>query len=124
MKVVSPESLPPTSAAASLHSLRVYDQVQVWRDRQDLDPEAWGWAVKRGKLLPVYTTKVSAPAPAPASLLKLFKCNCKKECRNSRCTCYKNGLKCSTMCGECRVGSYLNCQDPTTIENEDTGDEI
>ena len=40
MKVVSPESLPPTSAVASLHSLRVYHQVQIWRDRQDLDPEA------------------------------------------------------------------------------------
>ena len=120
MKAVSPESLPPTSAVASLHSLRVYHQVQVWRDLQDLDPEAWGWVVKRGKLLPVYTTK----APAPASLLKLFRCNCKKECRNSRCTCYKNGLKCSAMCGECKGVSCLNCQDPTTIENEDTGDEI
>eukprot|EP00794_Sanderia_malayensis_P002072 gene2072-2349_t len=120
MKVVSPESLPPTSAAASLHSLRVYHQVQVWRDRQDLDPEACGWIVKARKLLPVYTTK----APAPAKLLKLFRCNCKKECRNSRCTCYKNGLKCWTMCGECRGVSCLNCQDPNRLENEDTDDEV
>ena len=39
MKVVSPESLPPTSAAASFHSLRVYHQVQVRRGQDDLDPE-------------------------------------------------------------------------------------
>ena len=39
MKVVSPESLPPTSAAASFHSLRVYHQVQVWRGQDDLDSE-------------------------------------------------------------------------------------
>ena len=36
MKVVSPESLPPTSAAASFHSLHVYHQVQVWKGREDL----------------------------------------------------------------------------------------
>ena len=120
MKVVSPESLPPTSAAASFHSLRVYHQVQVWKGREDLDPELWGWIVKGSRLLPVYTSK----PPAPASLLKLFRCNCKKECKNARCTCFKNGLKCSTMCGECRRVSCLNCQDPAEIENDDMMDEI
>ena len=113
MKVVSPESLPPTSAAASFHSLRVYRQVQVWKGREDLDPELWGWIVKGSRLLPVYTSK----PPAPARLLKLFRCNCKKECKNARCTCLKNGLKCSTMCGECCGVSCLNCQDPAEIEN-------
>ena len=120
MKVVSPESLPPTSAAASFHSLRVYHQVQIWKGREDLDPELWGWIVKGSRLLPVYTSK----PPAPASLLKLFRCNCKKECKNARCTCFKNGLKCSTMCGECRGVSCLNCQDPAEIENDDMMDEI
>ena len=120
MQVVSPESLPPTSAAASFHSLRVYHQVQVWKGREDLDPELWGWIVKGSRLLPVYTSK----PPAPASLLKLFRCNCKKECKNARCTCFKNGLKCSTMCGECRGVSCLNCQDPAEIENDDMMDEI
>ena len=82
MKFVSPESLLSTSAAASFHSLYVYHQVQVWRDQDDLDPELWVWAVKRGTLAPVLTSK----APAPASLLKLFIRNCKKECR--RCSMY------------------------------------
>ena len=75
MKVVSPESLPPNLAAASFHSLRVYHQVQVWKGREDLDPELWGWVVKGNKLFTVYTSK------PPASLLKLFRCSCKKECQ-------------------------------------------
>ena len=41
MKVVSLESLPPTSASASSQSLRVYHQVQVWRGQDDLDPVFW-----------------------------------------------------------------------------------
>ena len=77
MKVVSPENLPPPSADASFHSLRVYHQVQVSKGRKDLDPELWGWVVKGNKLFPVYTSK----PPAPASLLKLFRCNCKKNGR-------------------------------------------
>ena len=120
IKVVSPDSLPPTSAAASFHSLRVYHQVQVWRRQDDLDPELWGWAVKSETLVPVFTSK----ALAPASLLKLFRCNCIKECRSARCACFKNGLKCSAMCGEYRGVSCLNFQDPCEIENGEIIDEI
>ena len=122
MKMVSPESLPPTSASASFHSMRVYHQVQVWKGRDDLDPEEWGWVVKRGKLFPVY----SSQPPAPPSLLKLFRCNCKKECRDCRCTCYKNELKCSNMCGECRGVSCMNCEYPgdnnSSIDNQSEDD--
>ena len=71
MKVVSLESLPPTSAAASFHSLHVYHQVQVWKGREDLDPELRGWVVKGSKLFPVYMSK----PPVPARLLKPFRCN-------------------------------------------------
>ena len=120
MKVVSPQSLPPTLAATSFYSLRVHHQGQVWKVREDLDPELWGWVVKGSKLFSVYTSK----PPAPASLLKLFRCRCKTECKNSRCTCFKNGLKCSVMCGKCRGVSCLNCQDPSEIENDDIMDEI
>ena len=114
MKVVSQESLPPTSAAVSSHSLRIYLQVQVWKGREDLDPELWDWVVKGSKLFPVYTSK----PPAPASLLKRFRCNCKKECKNARCTCFKNGLKCSAMSGECCEVSCSNCQDPSEIQTQ------
>ena len=94
--------------------------LRVWKGREDLDPELWGWVVKGSKLFPVYTSKPSAPA----SLLKLFRCNCKKECKNARCICFKNGRRCSGMCGECRGVSCLNCQDSSEIENDDIMDEM
>ena len=122
MKVVSRESLPPTSAAASFHCLHVYHQVQVWKGREDLDLELWGWVLKGSKLFPVYMSK--PPAPALATLLKLFRCNCEKECKNARCTCFENAQKCLAMCGECRGVSCLNCQDFSETENDDTMDEI
>ena len=42
-KVVQPEYLCPTSDAAGFHSLRVYHQVQSWKERDDLNPKDWGW---------------------------------------------------------------------------------
>ena len=41
---VQPQNLPPTSAAASCHSLRVYFQVQQWKGVDDtMSKEEWGW---------------------------------------------------------------------------------
>ena len=41
---IQPQILPPTSAAAKFHSLRVYYQVQQWKGIGDgLLPENWGW---------------------------------------------------------------------------------
>ena len=38
-KVVEPQTLPPTPAAAKFHSLRVYYQVNEWKGNSlDLDP--------------------------------------------------------------------------------------
>ena len=51
---VQPECLPPTSAAAVYHSLRVYHQVQQWRGVA-LPPQDWGWKLVDGRLLPVRT---------------------------------------------------------------------
>ena len=73
-KYVEARSLPPTSAAAKFHSLRVYYQVQEWRGHaSDMDPEQWGRKNSSGQLLPI---KTDMP-PAPMDLLRLFRCNCK-----------------------------------------------
>jgi len=48
-------TLPPTSAAASQHSFRVYLQVQQWLGN-NLDPTEWGWFMKEGRLHPVPST--------------------------------------------------------------------
>ena len=109
---VKPEHLPPTSAATRYHSLRTYHQIQVWKGRNDLPAQNWGWAVKGNRLLAVHTDR----PPAPERFLKVVRCKCKTDCKTSRCTCRKHGLTCSQMCGECKGVSCLN---PEQVENID-----
>lgn len=85
------ESLPPTSAAASYHSRRVYFQIQQWKG-VPLEPEDWGWKLVDGKLLPIARDL----PPAHESLLGVVRCNCSTGCSRQRCTCRKHGLDCST----------------------------
>ena len=105
---VLPEYLPPTTDAAKLHAFRVYHQVQVWRGNNSLNAENWGWYIKGNFMLPKSTEK----PPAPEDLLKLIRCkSCKTDCQSNRCSCFKNGLKCSAICGMCRGVSCSNGQD-------------
>ena len=102
-KCVQVHTIPPTSAAAAYHSMRVYYQVQTWtRTSNDLVALDWGWSYDDNKLVPIKTHL----APAPESLLKIIRCSCKTGCDTKRCTCRKNGLDCSLGCGECRG---VNC---------------
>ena len=82
IKCVKPENLPPTSSATRYHSLRVFHQIQVWKGRNDLPAENWGWAVKGNRLLAVHTDK----PPAPERLLKVVRCKCKADCKTLLCT--------------------------------------
>ena len=75
---VKPEHLPPTSAATRYHSLRIYHQIQVWKGRNDLPAQNWGWAVKGNRLLAVHTDR----PPAPEKFLKVVRCKCKKRLQN------------------------------------------
>ena len=99
---VQPESLPQTSAAARFHSMRVYLQVQQWKDNH-LPPQKWGWELKNEKLAPIPTNL----PPAHPSLLEIIRCNCKTDCNTKRCACLKNGLDCSAACGVCKLGNKL-----------------
>ena len=36
---------------------------------------------------------------APYKLLAITRCKCKTDCPTLRCSCKKNGLKCSHLCG-------------------------
>ena len=106
---VQPHVLPPTTAAAMYHSLRVYKQIMDWKGCGDeLNPEEWGWQVIAGRCIPVMTDQ----PPAPPELLQLFRCNCKEHYNTSRCTCRKHGLQCSAACGECRGTSCANTPKP------------
>ena len=112
-KAILPEQLPPTSDAARFHSLRAYHQVQAWKGIK-LPVDDWGF-IRRGKyLLP----KLMSKPPAPANLMKLIKCNCQTGCGpKSRCSCRKNNIKCTPMCGTCKGVSCTNHQE--CVEGDD-----
>ena len=59
---VKPEVLPPTSAAAKYHSMRVFLQVQQWiGNGEHFKPEEWGWLIHNGMYIPVLTDMEAAP---------------------------------------------------------------
>ena len=54
---IHPQTLPPTSAAAKYHSLRVYFQILEWKGSGDkIRPLDWGWKKSDGKLMPYSLT--------------------------------------------------------------------
>lgn len=74
---VEAKELPPTSASAKFHSLRVYHQTQEWGEKAgNLNLMERGWAMVSNRLLSVK----SVTAPAPDDLLCRFRCNCKMGC--------------------------------------------
>ena len=92
---MQPRTLPPTSAAAKYHSLRVNHQVQQWRGVHKCATE-WGWRFKDDKMSPVATDL----QPAPEYLLEAINYNCKTDCSSTRCSCVRFGLYCSPACGQ------------------------
>ena len=111
---VDPQSLPPTSAAAKYHSLRVYYQVMVWKDfNHDLKPADWGWYAHDGRLMPLQTDK-------PAAILDVMCCSCTKYC-STKSTCRKYGLHYTNVCGEFRGVICTNSKLPD-LSNDDMND--
>ncbi|KAJ8021434.1 hypothetical protein HOLleu_38631 [Holothuria leucospilota] len=110
-----PHTLPPTSVATHYHSLRVYFQIQTWRETtENLKPEEWRWKLSDSQLLPI---KTHLPA-APERLTKIFRCNCKTGCNTSRCTCKKMSIECTWMCGTYKGVSCANSI-PVKLDAED-----
>ena len=111
---VSPEKLPPTNDASTLHSYRTYHQVQVWQGN-DILPEDWGWKKSPAGLVPTQMTQLAAPE----QLLTIIRCNCSGKCNKKTCTCCKNGLLCSPACGQCRGITCLNAPPSESQDNDD-----
>ncbi len=110
---VKPQTLPPTSAAAKYHSLRVYLQVQKWKASGDeLLPVEWGWKESDGGPTPVYTDL----PPAPDELLQVVRCNCRSDCSSLKCTCRMHNVKCSLACGNCKGSGCMNSDQVTDVE--------
>ena len=114
------EKLPPTVAATTQHSYRVYFQLQVWLGK-NLDPTKWGWTSKtvhNMKILVPYCTDKSA---IPEDLLKKISCNCKTGCGGNKCGCRKHGLQCTELCTNC----FNNCTNIETHSDDfNESDEI
>ncbi|CAH0388256.1 unnamed protein product [Bemisia tabaci] len=58
------QTLPPTSDACKQHFLRVYYQVQLWREKKR-NPKEWGWKSSELGLLPGPMLNPPAPPPPP-----------------------------------------------------------
>ena len=96
---VEGESLPPTTAASKFHSYRVYLQICQWKNPHcNLQEESWGWRLTDSG----YSSVLTDLPPALAELLKVIQCDCTTDCTSARCTCRKNGLKCTLACGHCQ----------------------
>ena len=62
---IRPQTLPPTSAAARYHNIRVYLQVQQWLVECNMKETDWGWMTKDENVVPVMTSSsVSSDATA------------------------------------------------------------
>lgn len=115
-RLVEAKSLPPTSAASKFHSLRVWYQIQVWKDKgREHNPEEWGWLIENGQLMPVKTDR----PPAPEKLLLVSKCNCRSGCNTQRCSCKKHNIECSSLCGHCKGLTCSNSPVPDFVLDED-----
>ena len=113
---VQPQNLPPTSAAARYHSLKVYLQVKEWKGEDEgMSVKDWGWKVTDDQVLPMMT---DLPA-APECLLRMVRCNCPLDCASARCTCRKHGLECSLACGQCRGAACTNSTHQFDYDSED-----
>lgn len=113
---IDPAVLPPSPRAAYYHGLRVYHQINVWRQLSDgdIDPVSWGWKIVDGGYYPIMTDIEAGPP----DILKIIRCSCKGEC-NSRCSCRKAGLKCAFSCKECHGVTCSNVTEVGDICEED-----
>ena len=113
---IRPQTLPPTSAAARYHNMRLYLQVQQWLVVCNMKETDWGWVTKDENIVPVMTDLL----PAPDELLRVIRCNCTTDCSTGRCSCRKHSLECSPACGQCQA---IGCSNSTAADISDEDDD-
>ena len=52
--------------------------------------------------------------PAPEAVLKLMSCTCVRVCREPKCPCLANGLKCTDLC------KLQTCDNQARIDESDS----
>ena len=113
-----PERLPPTSDAARFHSHRVYHQVQAWLGN-NMDAVEWGWELRKAYNRMILKPCRMGQVAAPASLLKIIRCNCNGKCDKNTCSCTKNGLQCTLACGQCKGIACTNGKPHDSCDSTD-----
>ena len=106
------QNLPPSLDAGQYHIYRAFYQAKCWMSKDEecaLRAVDWGWQDLQGKLVP----KTMDCQPAPHNILKLIRCQCEGDCSTNRCSCRKQGLKCTNACSECRGD---DCSNSTAID--------
>lgn len=83
-------------------------------------PNGHGWQIQDGTLVPLLMSK----EPAPAAILELTACKCKKSaCRRSDiCQCKAIGLVCTEAC-LCMAGESCENVQNTEYMNDSDGDD-
>ncbi len=86
-----------TTAALKQHILRSHTQAFIWGHATEAMIADVGFIMEDGVLCP----KTMDLRPAPDAILELVKCNCKSgNCSSgTNCSCRKNGLTCTYLCG-------------------------
>ena len=107
---INPDKLPPTTGAATQHSLRAYLQTRDWLllETPSLDVLEYGWKLGDQGYAPI----PSKDPIAPDFLLKFVSCNCLGDCTTLRCSCKKQGVDCISACGNCHGNSCQNISLP------------
>ena len=75
----------------------------------------WGWYIFDGKYYP----KTTENRCAPYMLLNIIHCNCKNDCSTMRCSCKKNNLRCTYICGSCQVEVCCNVDTVQEMPDDD-----
>ena len=95
------ENLPPTSGSLDLHIRRAHYVSMIWRKATENHPclpgpAEFGWTFDEDSshFSPVRCLN----PPAPEAVLHLIKCGCKRGCEG-RCSCRKNNIPCTEVCG-------------------------
>ena len=99
LKAAQISQLPPTRDALRKHTLRANYQAAVWRRSLEPkpvvpSPHGHGWWVKEEQIQIDWMDQ----QPAPAELLELVSCACRRGCTSGRCSCSKAGLPCTEAC--------------------------
>ena len=119
------ESLPPTTGSLTLHIRRAYYIAMIWRKAGESHPRlpspvdcGWEFDTTRHHYAPVRCLN----PPAPAAVMNLVKCGCKRGCKRT-CSCRKNNLPCTEVCSCVNFGCHNQTNSDDIIMRDMAGDE-